>query len=391
MDALLVAPALLRGHEVAEQQRVDGGRDVGVDEDLLAILDLDDDVERRRRLALEDALLRAAATRLLVAQGHALDAADQVRQRRVEHQVVEVVAVRGADQLHAALGDRARRLRLELGADLVDDDDLGHVVLDRLDHHLVLQARRPDLHPPGLSDRRMRDVSVAGDLVRGVDDDDPLALLVGEHAGGLPEHGGLADARATHDQDRLPGLDVVRDDLDRAVDRAPDAAGQPDDLAVAVADRRDPVEGALDARAVVVAERPDVLDDVGDVAVADLAIEQRGLGRGVARLRPAAEVQDDLDQRLPVRQGVDRLHDLRRQRRQEHVEVVHGLALALGGSHADRPSFVVGHLDVVLRHRTPAGTRRGSATLTRVSFISSVTVAIEAKPSSSRRRSIGDS
>ena len=135
----------------------------------------------------------------------------------------------------------------------------------------------------------------------------------------------------------------------------------------------------------------DVLDDVGDVAVGDLAVEQRDLRRRVARLGPAAQVQDDLDQRLPVRQGMDRLHDLRRQRRQEDVEVVHGLALALGGSHADRPSFVVGHLDVVLRHRTPAGTRRGSATLTRVSFISSVTVAIEAKPSSSSRRSIGDS
>ena len=46
------------------------------------------------------------------------------RQRRVEHQVVEVVAVRRADELHAALGDRARRRGLELGADLVDDDDL---------------------------------------------------------------------------------------------------------------------------------------------------------------------------------------------------------------------------------------------------------------------------
>ena len=70
-----------------------------------------------------------------------LDAADQVRQRRVQHQVFERVAVRGGDELHAALGDRARRGRLELGADLVDDDDLGHVVLDRLDHHRVLQRR----------------------------------------------------------------------------------------------------------------------------------------------------------------------------------------------------------------------------------------------------------
>ena len=150
------------------------------------------------------------------------------------------------------------------------------------------------------------------------------------------------------------------------------------------------MERPLDARPVVVAERADVLDDVGDVRVGDLAIEQRDLRRRVARLRPAPEVEHDLDHRLAVGQGMDRRHDLGRQGRQEDVEVVHGLALALRGSHADRPSLVVGHL-VLLRHRTPAGTRRGSATRTRVSFISSVTVAIEAKPSSSSRRSMGDS
>ena len=82
-----------------------------VDGDPLAVLDLDDHVERRRRLALEDALLGAPAARLLVAEGHALDAADEVGQGRVEHQVVEVVAVGGADQLDAALGDRAGGLR----------------------------------------------------------------------------------------------------------------------------------------------------------------------------------------------------------------------------------------------------------------------------------------
>ena len=170
------------------------------------------------------------------------------RQRRVEHQVVEVVAVGRADQLDAALGDRPGRLGLELGPDLVDDDDLGHVVLDRLDHHLVLERRRPDLHPAGLADRRMGDVAVAGDLVRGVDDDDALAEVVGEDAGRLAEHRRLADARPAHDQDRLPALDEVVDDVDRAVDGPPDPAGQPDDLAAPVADRADPVERPLDAR-----------------------------------------------------------------------------------------------------------------------------------------------
>ena len=293
-----------------------------MDGDPLAIDDLDDDVEGRRRLALEDALLGPPPARLLVAEGDALDPADEVGQGRVEHQVVEVVAVRRADELDAALGDRAGGLGLELRPDLVDDDDLGHVVLDRLDHHLVLERRRADLHPARLADGRVRDVAVAGDLVGGVDDDDALAHVVGQDARGLAQHRGLADPRPAHDQDRLPALDEVVDDLDRAVDGPPDPAGQPDDLAVAVADRADAVERPLDAGAVVVAERPDVLDDEGDVRLDDLAVEQAHLRIREAGLRPAAEVHDDLDQGVAIRQGVDRGHDLGRQGSEQGVEVV---------------------------------------------------------------------
>jgi hypothetical protein len=88
-------------------------------------------------------------------------------------------------------------------SDLVDDDDLGHVVLDRLDHHLVLERRRADLHPARLADRRVRDVAVAGDLVAGVDDHHALAHVVGQDAGGLAEHRGLAD----------PGRPMIRIDF----------------------------------------------------------------------------------------------------------------------------------------------------------------------------------
>ena len=56
---------------IAAQQRVDRLGDVGVDGDPVAVLDLDDDVEGRRRLALQDGLLRPPAARLLVAQRHA--------------------------------------------------------------------------------------------------------------------------------------------------------------------------------------------------------------------------------------------------------------------------------------------------------------------------------
>ena len=66
----------------------------------------------------------------------------------------------------------------------------------------------------------------------------------------------------------------------------------------------------------------DALDDVVDVAVVDLAVEQRHLRVREARLRPAAEVHDDLDERRPIGQRVDGGDDLGREGREQGVEVV---------------------------------------------------------------------
>ena len=227
-----------------------------------------------------------------------------------------------ADELDATLGDRPGRLRLQFGADLVDDDDLGHVVLDRLDHHLVLDRRGLHLHAARFADGRVRDIAVARDLVARVDDHDALAHVVGQHAGGLAQHRGLADARPTHDEDRLPALDEVVDDVDGAEHGPPDPARQAHDLPGPIPDRADAVERPLDACAVVVAEEPDVLDDVGDVGLVDLAVEQHDLRIREARLRSTSQVHDYLDECGPVRQGVDGGHDLGRERREERVEVV---------------------------------------------------------------------
>ena len=55
VDAALVAPAHLGRQGVTPQQGIDGLGDVGVDGHAVAVLDLDDDVEGGRRLALQDA------------------------------------------------------------------------------------------------------------------------------------------------------------------------------------------------------------------------------------------------------------------------------------------------------------------------------------------------
>ncbi len=301
---LTIAPASSRvrswgGRTLPAQRLVDGLRKRCVHDHAVALLDLDEHVEGGRGLALEHRLLRAATPRLLVGQRHRLDAAEQVVERRVDQQRIDVGAVRGADELHAALGDRPRRDRLELGADLVDDDALGHVVLDRLDHHRVLQRRGPDLHPARTSDARVRDVAVAGDLVRRVDDDHALAALIAEHARALAQHRRLADARRAEQQDRLAADDHVLDDVDGSGDRAADPAGQSDDRALAVADRADAVQRAFDPRAVVVTKETDVLGHVVDLGVADIGGVEDGLTVGEPRLGLAAEVEHHLEEVAP--------------------------------------------------------------------------------------------
>ena len=290
-------PNLGRLHR-APERRVDDVGERLVDRDAVAVLDLDQHVERRRRLPLEHRLLRSTAAGLLVGKGHALDAAEQVVEGRVDEQVLERLAVRGRDQLHAALGDGARGRGLELGADLVDDDHLGHVVLDRLDHHRVLQKRSLHLHPARPADARMRDVAVSSDLVRGVDDHDSLAQLVGEQPRALAQHRGLADPRTAEQENALPAHDDVADDLASPGDRAPNPHGQADDPAGPVANRRNAMQRALDSGAVVVAELADVVGHVIEVGRRDRMVRQQHLATGDAGFGLAAQVEHDL-QKLP--------------------------------------------------------------------------------------------
>ena len=202
--------------------------------------------------------------------------------------------MRGGDELHAALRDGARRSRLELDADLVDDDALRHVVLHRLDHHRMLQRRRAHLHATRAPDAWMRYVAVSGDLVRGVDDDDALAHLVAEHARTLAQHRGLADARRAEQQDGLAADHDVLDDVDGSGDGAAHAARETDDLTLAIADGADAVQRPLDAGAVVVSEVADVLRHVLDVGVSDVGRVEERLAVGEACLRLATEVEHDL-------------------------------------------------------------------------------------------------
>src|SRR5262249_52110910 len=153
----------------------------------------------------------------------------------------------------------------------------------------------------GRADRGMGDIAVTRDLVGGVDDDHALVHVVGEHARGLAQHGRLAHAGLAQQEDALSALYQVVDDGDGAVHGTADAAGEADDGAATVADAGDAVQRALDAGAIVVAELADVGDDVIEVGLGHFDVAEHHLPAGIARLRKAAQIHDDLEQFAAVR------------------------------------------------------------------------------------------
>jgi len=123
----------------------------------------------------------------------------------------------------------------------------------------VLLLRIPHLHPPRAPDAAVRHVPVPADLIGGVDDHDALPQLVCTQPRQLPNRCRLPDPRAPQEQDGRPAADQVAHQFRAAGDRAPDAAGEADDLAGAVAHGADAVEGGVDAGAVVAAKVADLV------------------------------------------------------------------------------------------------------------------------------------
>ena len=161
---------------------------------MIPVLNLDHDVEGRGRLSLQDGFLSAASFCLLIAQSNRLNPTDKVTQGRIHDQVVQRVSMSGGHKLHPTLGDGTCCLSLELGTDLIDHNDLGHVVFHRLNHYGMLKLRGDHLHPAGMPDGRMGDIAVTGDLIGGVDNHNALLQVVGKDTSHLSKHSGLADA-----------------------------------------------------------------------------------------------------------------------------------------------------------------------------------------------------
>jgi hypothetical protein len=251
MHTGLVAPPLLGCNSVAAEERIHGSRHIFMHQDVVTINDLNHHVKRWRCLPLQHTLLRSSTSCLIIAQGHALDSADEVGKRWIEHQVVKVVSMCGADQLHASLRNRSCRDRLRLRADLVNHDHFGHVILNRLNHHQVLSLWSAHLHSPRLADCWMWNVTISRDLVRCVNDHHALGELGGEDARRLTQHGGLSHAWSPHDQDRPSRLNVIAQDFNRSEDGSTYTTGETNDAVRAISDRRDAMQRPLNASSIV--------------------------------------------------------------------------------------------------------------------------------------------
>ena len=169
------------------------------------------------------------------------------------------------NQLHATFRNGARRQRFRFGADFIDDDDLGHVIFHRLDHHGMLLGGRGHLHTPRPPNARVGNVTVASDLVRGIHDNDAFAHVICQQARRFAQQGGLSDPRAPEEEQGLPLFDNIAQNVHSAKQRPPDTTGETDDHAPAVPDSRNAVQGALDTGAVVLPEHADVRDNVVDI------------------------------------------------------------------------------------------------------------------------------
>jgi len=151
--------------QVTPEHLIDCIRYVRMNRESVLVLDLYEYVERGRSLAFEHGLLCAAPARFFVGQSNGLNAADEIRQRRIDHQIFERVAMDRCDQLDSTFRYGASGEGFLRCADFIDDDHFRHVILHRFDHHRMLMFRIGHLHPSRTSDSRVRNVSVAGDFI----------------------------------------------------------------------------------------------------------------------------------------------------------------------------------------------------------------------------------
>src|SRR6266705_235415 len=86
---LFIARAFLGSDGVPSQHTVHRFSDIAMHDEFLPALLFNHHIEGRWRFTFQDTLLRMTAPRLLVTEGHGLDSADKIRERRVDQQITQ--------------------------------------------------------------------------------------------------------------------------------------------------------------------------------------------------------------------------------------------------------------------------------------------------------------
>ena len=122
----------------ATQHAVHGIGHIAMHKQAFPFLNLDQYIKSRWGAPFKNCFLRPTPPRFFIREGNTFDAANQVGERGVQQQILQGVAVRRTDSLHAAFINRARRSGFLLAADLVDDDHFRAVIFNSLDHRFML-------------------------------------------------------------------------------------------------------------------------------------------------------------------------------------------------------------------------------------------------------------
>lgn len=228
----------------------------------------------------------------------------------------------GRDQLHATLRNRAGGLRLGLRPDFVDHNHFGCVILDGFNHDGVLKVRPGHLHAAARSDPRMRDVSVTRDFIGCIDDDHALDQFRGQDPRALSQQRRLSNPGAAQQQDALPGLDHVPENVHCAVDGSTHTAGQSDNHIPSIPNAGNAMQGSLDAGAIVLRERADTMYGVFDVFTRDDLVREMDRSAREMSFRPTAEIHDNFNEILQIGLPGERVLDMWRHDTKQEIEIV---------------------------------------------------------------------
>jgi hypothetical protein len=196
------------------------------------------------------------------------------------------------------------------------------MIFDRLNHYGVLKIRPGHLHPAACSDARMRNVSVATDFIRRINNDHALDELRREHARAFSQERGFSYTGPAQQEQALSRLDDVAKHVDCTEHGPAHTTGQSDHHIASIANSRYPVQRAFDSGSVILGKGPNAVDYIIQIFSSNRGIAEVERTARKAGFGWAAEVHHDLDEIFQIRLAMQSLSDVGWHDAQKQFEVV---------------------------------------------------------------------